>query len=321
MRFNFVIPIKLIVFGLCLSTLCCSSQPRDRLTASQNQPPVIQTESSKISKVTFFIENSESMFGYVSSISEYVEAVAELSDKSEFVKDYTNRDFYFINGDSLVLNHIGSNPAVLRSKLNATGFNCGNIKMSNLNAMFQVALEKANNNNISILISDGIYDIGGSGLNALPILGKGTRSKFIKRLQQGDLQTIMIKLNSKFFGKYFYVSQPGSTVINSLRPFYIWIFGDSKLLNKYFTNEYISTKLKGYENMARFMKPGSIPVQYQATADNSIGTFKFDHKTNNFLTNAKPDSHGLGFQFSIAVDYSLLPFPESYLINPAQLYC
>jgi hypothetical protein len=132
----------------------------------------------------------------------------------------------------------------------------------------------------------------------------------------GDLQTIIIKLNSQFSGDYFYSSKKGKITINGRRPYYIWIFGNSRLLNKYFPNAYITTKLRGYENMARFMKPGTTKVQFQATADNSTGTFKFDRSVINRLNNAKSDSHGLGFQFSIAVDYSKLPFPEQFLISP-----
>jgi hypothetical protein len=104
--------------------------------------------------------------------------------------------------------------------------------------------------------------------------------------------------------------------LNSTRPYYIWIFGDSRLLNAYFPNVYLSTKLAGFENLARFVKPGTVKVPFQATADLSAGTFKFDKNLVNRLNDAKPDKKGLGFQFSIAVDYSKLPYPEAYLTSP-----
>jgi hypothetical protein len=304
----------LLIFLSFFSIVCSGRSgskpaPQNKL-ASQTIPDV------KIKKVVFYLENSESMFGFVNSITDYVEVISELAEMPEFVKDKVPGDFYFINGTTPTLTFIGNNPALLKNKLTRDGFRCGDITNSNLNGMFQVALKNASNDVITLLISDGIYDIGGTGVTSLVTEGKGTRSRFINRLMAGDLQTIIIKLNSQFSGDYFYSSKKGKITINGRRPYYIWIFGNSRLLNTYFPNEYITTKLRGYENMARFMKPGTTKVQYQATADKSTGTFKFDRSVPNRLNNAKSDSHGLGFQFSIAVDYSKLPFPEQFLTSP-----
>lgn len=313
MAFHFNLTKLTILLFLLLSLLAEGGQ-QPRSQSQKNQVPPVQSEG-KLRKAIIYIENSESMFGYVSQISEYVDVLAELSEKPEFVRDKIPVEFNFINGTGPTVTPLGNNPAVLKNKLNRDGFNCGDITRSNLNGMFQVALKNAVNNAITLLISDGIYDIGGTGINSLVTEGKGTRSQFISRLVQGDLQTIIIKLRSQFDGEYFYTSKSGKTKLKGTRPYYIWIFGDSKLLNLYFPNEYISTKLAGYENMARFIKPGTVKVPYQATADKSSGTFRFDRNTVNRLNDAKPDKHGLGFQFSIAVDYSKLPYPESYLTS------
>lgn len=282
-----------------------------------NNQAAVTVEDNIPGKVTFYLENSESMFGYVNGITDYVEVVSELAEKPEFVIENTAQDYYFINGTKPTLTPVGNKASVLKNKLNPDGFRCGDITKSNLNGMFQVALQNAKNNHISILISDGIYDIGGQGLSSLVTEGTATRSEFIKRLHLGDLQTIMIKLTSQFNGNYFYASKTGKIAINSTRPYYIWILGDSKLLNKYFPNGYLSGKLKGYETMARFLKPGSIPVPYQATTENMAGSFAFDRKVKNRLTDARADRLGQGFQFAIAVDYSALPYPESFLSDPS----
>jgi hypothetical protein len=313
MHHNGKLSFQIFLCSLCFLSLTASCQSRSKVSEGQSDKKPALKVFNKIGTVTFYLENSESMFGYVSSISDYVDVVSELAQKPEFVKENIARDFYFINGIKLNITHLGNNPSVLIHKLNTTGFNCGDITRSNLNSMFQVALGSANNNNISILISDGIYDIGDQALTSLVTLGKDTRSKFIRRLQLGDFQTIMIKLNSQFKGNYFCASKGGKVSINSVRPYYIWIFGDSRLLNKYFTDEYISQNLRGYQAIARFMKTGNSNVSYQATSENLIGSFEFDRKETNCLSNAKTDRHGLGFQFAIAVDYSSLPFPESYL--------
>ncbi len=269
----------------------------------------------EVSKVCFFIENSESMFGYVSSITEYVEVVSELAEKPEFVMDNIPREFYFVNGTAPVITPIGNDPAILKTQLNPSGFRCGDITRSNLNVMFQTALDSAGTGRLSILISDGIYDVGSQGVQSLVMYGRETRSRFIERLQTGDLQTIMVKLSSQFSGKYFFASKKGFVPVDAQRPYYIWIFGESDVLDRYFPDGYITRKLAGFADLARFIRPGTAQVAYEATSENYTGSFKFDPKVKNRLTDARSDRHGQGFRFSIAVDYSSLPYPESYLTD------
>lgn len=268
--------------------------------------------SGKIEKVIFYLENSESMFGYVNGVTEYVEVVSELAEKPEFANERTLREFIFINGgNNIIETTIGNNPSDLRNKLNITGFRCGDVTKSNLNGMFQNALEKAKNDTITILISDAIYDVGQQQQphSALKIEGDGTRSQFIERLGEDvDLQTIMIKLYSQFNGNYFPVTG-GKISINQTRPFYIWIFGKTNLLNKYFPEDYIRS-LEGYSEMSRFLNFGDFEFPYQITSLERIGDFRFDKTNKNKLVNAKPRHNK--FQFSFAVDLDQMPFSDNY---------
>ena len=328
------------VMAALLFNACSSQSGRDRQAApaqgkdaateapsSPGTPPGANLEAPlkttpetyppALGKVIFFLENSESMFGYVSGISRYVGVVSELAEKPDFVKEDISREFFFINGDGPVLTPIGDDPVVLKKKLNTAGFRCGDITRSNLNGMFQTALAAAGGGTITILISDGIYDIGDGGMTSLVTSGKETRSRFIKRLQNGNLQTVMIKLTSEFRGNYFYASRKGKIAINSERPYYIWIFGESSLLGKYFPDSYIAGELAGYETLARFLKPDNGDLPWQVVSDNSLGSFRFDHRVKNRLVGAKPDRNGQGFQFTVAVDFSTLPFPDSYYLSAA----
>ncbi len=277
--------------------------------------------SSPLRKVTFYLENSQSMFGYVSGITRYVDVVAELAEKPDFVKEEIPREFFFINGTGPVITPIGDDPVVLKKKLNTSGFRCGDITRSNLNGMFQTVLAQAGEGVISILISDGIYDIGDGGMTSLVTSGKETRSQFIRRLQSADLQTLMIKLTSEFKGDYFYASRKGKIALNSERPYYIWIFGESHLLARYFPDSYITSELTGYETLARFLKPAGEPLPWQLVSENSLGSYRFDHKVKNRLVDARPDRNGRGFQVTLAVDFSSLPFPGEVYLDPASYTC
>ena len=313
------IPIKLPFAILLLALLSIVSCKNDTKPNDNNivppTPVVVPTpKEPKIEKVTFYLENSASIFGYVNGPTYYVDVLSELAQKPQFSKEKTNRKFNFINGGKTIkITPIGNNPESLTNKLNTDGFNCGDIRNSNLNEMFQIALNKAKGDSISILISDGIYDVQNNSENALATLGKTTRTKFIERLNEDDIQTIMIKLNSDFKGYYYPISKKGKIQIDQKRPYYIWIFGKSQLLNKYFPEEYISKKLNGYESMIRFLKIGNSKIPYQATTYKKKGNFKFNSGNKNILENVESDSHTKEFKFSVAVDYSSLPFSDSYL--------
>lgn len=318
-----VIVFWLLSILLSLMFLSCN---RSNKRAGLPPPDLPQQEQNRIGKVTFFIENSESMFGYVRGLTDYVNVVSELAEKPEFAQENTLLDFNFINGGNILnITSLGSNPTSLNRRLNVNGFRCGNITQSNLNGMFEVALNKARGDSISILISDGIYDIGNPSehLQQLAIQSTGTRSMFIKRLSdgQGNLQTLMIKLNSSFNGEYFYSSQNGSLWITNERPYYIWIFGESQLLNKYFPEKYITENLEGFVSMLRYFITDKVNLPYQVTTNNLVGFFMFDKFNRNKLLKAKLDKFSHNLQFDIAVDYSSLPLPESYLSLPANYSC
>jgi hypothetical protein len=287
---------------------------------SGNSQITSTNQQQAISKVTFFIENSGSMLGYVKKVNDYKNAIVSLSYFPEF--DNSKKEFYFINGTSntnkksnISLNLIGTDPELLKNNLNQNSFNKhGDPRYSDLTRMFEKALSCAKGSEISILVSDCIYDVGEESdpLTALKIETEKTKKVFRDKLTTENIQTIIIKAESQFEGYYYFASKKGSQSINQKRPYYILIFGDSKLLNKRFNEENISKKITGYVSMARFMKIDNIKIPYQATNQNSKGTFRFDKTNKNKLINAEKDRNGQGFQFSIAVDYSSLPFPDAY---------
>ncbi len=276
----------------------------------------------KLGKAIFYLENSGSMFGYVNGGTDFVNVITELSEKPRFVEEMTPREFFFVNGGNpLSINMIGTRPSTLKENLTREGFSRGDVSRSNLTGMFQTALSKAVNDTISILISDGIYDIGNNKdpLTALAIEGRATRSRFIERLTQGDFQTIIIKLGSRFFGDYFPVTG-GVLSLTQERPYYVWIFGDSEFLNNYFSEEYIKS-LVGYQESARFLKLSQKKIPHRIVTHEKKGDFAFDKKNKNKLIDVKPDRKGNGFQFTIAVDYSGLPFSDSYLSSTKNYMC
>jgi hypothetical protein len=308
--------MRFVIFLVATLLVSCGRE-REQSAA---KPPV---SIPKISKVVFFLENSESMFGYVNGHSQYVDVVAELSQMPRFVSEGIPTEYYLVNGrDPLSVNLLGDNPGVLKNSLNPTAYKKGDYTKSDLNAMFQIALEKVQNDVVCILISDGIFDIGQkeSPENALAIEGKETRSEFIKRLDSGDLQTLIVKAKSDFDGKYFYTSKSLTVNVNQTRPFYVWVFGKTELLNRYFPEDYLSQQLKGFEDYARFIVLDESKIPYQIDpSKNRKGSFKLDARNNRRLKDAEMRQGE--FQFAFAVDFTSLPYPDSYLTSLANYEC
>jgi len=285
-------------------------------------------ETLNIKKVTFFLENSGSMFGYVSSANDFKTSVVKLAYLPEF--DYAVKNFYFVNGtdnpyanSSISVNYVGDDPEVLKNNLNQQSFrNYGDARYSDLTRMFEIALDSAITGGITILISDCIYDVGQESDPSTALGTETERTKKIFRsvLDSTDMQTILIKANSMFDGQYSYASKKGFTSINQNRPYYFIIFGESRILSKYFREDYIPQTIAGYEAHARFMKIDENRIPYQIVPSiDRIGQFRPDYKTMNRLVEAK-QTRG-EFQFAIAADLSSIPFPDLYKNSPENYYC
>lgn len=307
----------LILVVITFLTLPCGCNSRERNDNENNQEKSVEAPvPEKVRKATFFIENSESMFGFVSSNTEYVNVLTELAQKTDLIRGNTEFDFNFINGRHLHITPIGKSADDLTSRLNKNGFRCGNIKHSNLNAMFVEALTNAGHDSISILISDGIYDVGNHDdpLNALINEGKTLRTKFIQRLMNENLQTLFVQFSSNFEGDYFPGIGGKIPELNQQRPYYIWIFGNSELLTEYFSEEYLHG-LDGYRNMARFFIASDFDVPYEVVAHNSLGQYMPDKREKHTIKNISLDNYTNEFQFSIAVDFDSIPYTGSYFLD------
>jgi hypothetical protein len=189
--------------------------------------------------------------------------------------------------------------------------------------MFEIALDSARGNQISVLVSDCIYDVGEENdpLTALRIEIQKTQQAFRKRLENENVQTLIIKAGSTFNGLYHYASKRGSKKLeNEERPFYIIFFGKTRLLNKLLTEQNIGSKIEGQYETARFFINDEKNIPYQIVPSVDLkGEFKQDFKDKYKLINAKPLKNE--FQFTFAADFSSLSFSDSYLTTISNYEC
>lgn len=310
-RLSFISSFVLTMLLVLLISACNNeSQPPPEPTPTEPEPA--------LSRVTYFLENSGGMFGYVSGgFNNYIDTVSELAQKTEFITSEAQKEFNLINGFTPVeITKFGNSASEFTRQLNRNGFNVGNIQGNDLNKMFQIALSEAGDDTISIFISDAIYDIQqkNNPLNALVVESRETRSQFISRLNSGDnIQTLIIQLSSDFVGEYYFGSQFGHVDIDMIRPFYVFVFGNSDLMNEYLSDSYIQG-LSGYQNHVRLFKTGELSTEYAVTSHNILGRFKFKRGDRSSITDAQTDRNNV-FQFSIAADFSSVPLSSSELMN------
>jgi len=326
----------LIFCSLLLLSSCDLSCQRPYEAGKQSKREGINTGSaSKVkkaaakpvkniaSKITFYVDNSGGMFGYVNKSSKgdnnFILALSDIANNPLFPQDGVNKDFNLINGpDKIVVTPLGNEASKFSSCLNPQCFNQGDISGNDLNAMMQLALKKAVDNKMSVFISDAIYDIQDKSnpLNDLRSAGFATRNHFIERLEKENIQTLIIKLNSFFSGEYFYGATTGGTIISQERPFYIFILGSNDQINRYFGNEYVKD-LNGYQNHTRFFLPKDYNIKYVVSSSyKKRGQFRPGMNKPTILNEVETNRNG-EFQFSVGVNYSNLPIAEDYIMDPS----
>jgi len=276
-------------------------------------PAVVVPPEQRLSKVNFFIENSGSMRGYVNGSTSYIDVLTDLTNHPKFIQEGIRRFYYFTSGISNPLRVLN-----LTQELRPVRYNQGH---SDLNNLFKVALDSTHNNSVSILISDGIYDMcpNSTPLNTLRTLGHILRSIFISRIGSQNLQTLLIKFKSGFNGLYSPGNCCSSYNINEERPFYIWIFGSTEIIEEYFPDDYIKN-LTGYVNSARFFRYDASDISYQPSSHMLIGRYYPVINNQYALRRVRTGPTGT-FQFSIAVDFSNLPLNEDYICDTANYFC
>lgn len=282
--------------------------------------PVAPPTYTKPSLVKFYVENSGSIFGYVKGSTDYVYVLNDMAQNPDFVTQNIPVDISFVNGKNPIkISHIGNS---FDGKLSCPPMNqYGDINYSDLNVMFDTVLANAKNGVISILVSDGIYDIGSSDLAALDAKGIGTRTAFLKRLNNSvdNLQTLLVKMSSDFDGKYCYATNSRQSImIHQKRPYYMWIIGDSDLVNRYYSDAYLA-KLKGYQNHARYVKVGNNKLPFEIALQDCIGIFNPAKNDSHVLT--RHEAYHGQFELALIVDYANLYYADAYLTDCNNYSC
>ena len=228
--------------------------------------------------IKVFLENSGSMDGYMCDGSQLKDAVyAYLSDLK-------------LNSSSLELNYINSKIIPFKGELDTyiKGLNPqsfknagGNRSNTDLGQMIKNVISNTNDTSISIFISDCILDLPAK--NAQDFLTNcqiSIKNSIISgRDSISNFGVVVVKLTSKFKGKYFYPNNTVENLNDVTRPYYMWIFGNSNIIANLLDNAPLEDLRKyGFEDMISFVSQNDIPFDI----NNKYTTSKIINPTNGY---------------------------------------
>lgn len=228
--------------------------------------------------IKVFLENSGSMDGYMCDGAQLKDAMyAYLSDLK-------------LCSSSLELNYINSKIIPFKGELdtyikelNPTSFkNAGGDRSNtNLGEIIKNVISNTNDTTISIFVSDCILDLPSkNSQDFLTNCQISIKNSVISgRDSIPDFGVVVVKLISKFNGKYFYPDNSVEVLNDVTRPYYMWILGNSNIIANLLDNAPLEDLRKyGFEDMISFVPKKNISFDI----NNKTTTSKVINLTNGY---------------------------------------
>ncbi|MGL5261777.1 MAG: hypothetical protein ACRC9P_05270, partial [Bacteroides sp.] len=229
--------------------------------------------------------------------------------------------------DSLCLNYInskiipqGSDINTFITDLNPWSFKVkgGNRGTSDIADVLKTILLETKDNDIAILVTDGIFSPGrgepaDAYLDRQQTEIKDAMSEYLNNYP--NTAVVLYQLSSQFNGIYYNLIDRRIS-INEQRPYYMWIIGNIRQVNKLLKN-IPEANIKGGGVQHSFSIVGGNMVVDYAISRGS-GNFKLDrHSPKNTIVDLRKDTKGRAkeVRFSVDVNLSNLLLDDSYLTN------
>ena len=330
---NYIKTYTFFIVVLCLNCSCGNGEKNKNLRKS-NESSINEVVQKKYN-YNIFIDNSESMGGYVNGNTEFKDVLVRLSSDLQNNKLYKNLSLSFIN-DTICpqKSSISTTPSDIAyfietlSPVILKSTNCKN-KSSFIPNMLQRSM-RANPQDVNILISDCVFSSDqGNSINYLTSAREIVRSLFHKQIDSNKISTILFKFNSKFTGDYFSESnnkgEKRIPVNGSTRPYYILINGPYNAIDNFLANINVSETIQyvGYQNSFYLLTPNSRKPNSKVLRNLTKNQGKYViqgsstdliiNKSEIYIDEATKESK---FVFKIASNLSFIKADESYLNNP-----
>lgn len=272
--------------------------------------PVIEAKI-EINKINFYFENSGSINGYLNE-TDFRQSIRTILHKIKGSK----LNAYFVNSNAYpepnIFDRISKNDIKTKGTEN-----------SDHKFIFTNAIKNSTGNNLSIVVTDGIYSVDGGNIDDVEV---DIKAAFENALTINAIETVVLKMSSNFNGQYYSESCPkkGGVTISQERPYYILLFGNKQIMDKALKEIVVTTDLSGFKQEARFFITKGLNVDYTVLTlgEQKKGMFKSSTRGTGVVRGIEDAEKFSGgnlqtsdkyLQFGIAMDYSKLPIPKSYL--------
>jgi len=302
--------LALFAFVIVLFLTSCEND-RKKKNDTNSPPDEVEITPSKPT-VNVYVENSVSMFGYISSGNEFDRSISSLLTSIK-VSGYTDSiNLFYINSRTFRQN-VDISTFIRRTNIHNAQTWPGDKSKTDMCALFDTVASAVNDSTISIFVSDCIFSPGKNedAGNYIGAQKDKITTTINKKLNSQNLAFIVYRLKSEFKGDYF-DCKDDPTPINDKRPYFIWIIGTAKNIGT-FKQKIPTSKIEGNLQNSFTISKNKGEITYAIQLHPKIGDFKrTDSKT---IINAKKDNDSEKFMFSIAVDFSSLLVDPSYLID------
>lgn len=298
-----------ILFALSILLVGCGS----KTDSTEKEGEAVAIAKPKIKPtVNFYVENSGSMFGYVTKKSgnDFDSSLSSLLTQI-IVSEYTDSlNMFYIN--SKIFKRDVDIPVFIKEITRTNQFQ-GNLGSTDMCQLFETITSTVDDKNVSIMVSDCIFSPG-NGVNAMNYIGAEKNCitlKLHEKVKNQDLAFVVYRMISNFNGTY-YDCEDYRTNIDDDRPYFIWIVGTKENIAE-FNKKGIEDKIEGrLENSYTIFNSDDKP-SYAVQFSPTIGSF--DHGGPSKITKAKPEGESGLFMFTVAVDFSSLLLDDDYLTN------
>lgn len=243
-------------------------------------------------RLKVYLENSGSMNGYMTNGSEFKDAAFDLITSVDKCGVVDTTELYFINSRLIPYNKSAEdfvknmNPATFRSY-------GGNLANTDLADIIKNVVTSANNNDVSLLISDFILDVPDG--EVLELKSLVIRNAIKDRLKiQNDFSVYIMRLESSFDGRF------NGTMIHEKRPYYMWLFGSKSVLSNILTQVTPQNIKHGVTHTAAFTPKGKVDRAFTGTNNSLIVRSKRGNK----------------YSFPMYVNLKESLLPDDYICNP-----
>jgi hypothetical protein len=280
--------------------------------------------------VNFFLENSGSMNGYMNGpTTTFKNQLYSLLTRFKLLENTNSLNLFLINKGQkeLFLNAGNDDLEKFKNILQPTMFKklAGekDLGETDINDLIKRCIEKSDNKNISILVSDCIYSPGKSVSDATTYLADQRNGIFLNvasELQKKQLSIIVLSCLADFKGVY-YDRYNNKVPFNSAvtRPYYIWIIGGQPQINTIVESKLLERIDGGYSNKIIFqcIEKNQQP-DIQILPNSGAGKFKLKRGENSLINEAaksdKKFDNGL-FGFAIRADFSKIIQDRSFFLD------